>query len=364
LTFKPFLCTLTNIVYSIILKSLRVVLEKSIFALLKNLIDRPSATGKEIDVSDWLSLYLEKAGFTVHRQPVSGGRYNIFARMGEPVLVFTSHLDTVPGEIPFSEDSRYIYGRGACDAKGCVAAQVKAGEGLVSEGIGPVGFLFLAGEEHGSDGARAANGIPNSCRFLIGGEPTDNKLAFASKGALRYIFRAEGRTAHSAYPETGDSAVLKLLDFLNAVRAETYPADPVLGETTVNIGVLSGGTRANVVPDRAEAEVIFRTVSPSSGMKDRITRLSRNGVSASVAFECDPFFYGQAPGFETSVVSYTTDLPLLDRWGKAFLIGPGSILDAHGPDEKILKTSLAEGVDQYRRLAAWLMKSTGGSVPE
>jgi acetylornithine deacetylase len=350
------LCTLFGDVYSIILKELKVALDTALFQLLKNMIERPSVTGNERDVAEWVSRYLEKAGFDVFKQNVSGGRFNIFAHIGDPAVVFTSHLDTVPGDIPFSDDERTIYGRGACDAKGSIAAQIRAGELLISEGFRNIGFLFLVGEEHGSDGAMAANGLPNRCRFLIGGEPTENKLATGSKGALRVSFNAEGKTAHSAYPEKGESAVLKLLDVLDALRAETYPHDPVLGQTTFNIGVLSGGTRANVVPDKASAEVFFRTVKASSVLKEQIGRLTKKNAMMSVAFECDPFFFEHAAGFEQTVVSFTTDLPMLSNWGKAFLIGPGSILDAHARNEKIMKSALAEGVENYRRLAGQLIK--------
>lgn len=334
-------------------------MDSNLFELLKKLIELDSTTGKERPIAEWVGRHLEERGFEVTRQPVNGERFNLVARFGDPIVVFSSHLDTVPEFVPFSEDERFVYGRGACDAKGIVAAQIQAGERLVREGIRNIGFLFLVGEEYGSDGARMANAFPNRCQYLIGGEPTQNRLALASKGAFRIVLEFGGRSAHSACPEQGDSAVTKLLDALQRLRQLSFPAHPVLGDTTLNIGVLSGGERANVVPCKAVAEILFRTSIDTNAVKEAVFQAAGPDARISVAFESDPAFFEPVDGFETTVVPFTTDLPLLDRWGKKLLIGPGSILDAHVPTEKVEKTELEKGVHTYCRLVKSLVSRRG-----
>jgi acetylornithine deacetylase len=329
-------------------------LDTALIQLLKNLIEIDSTTGKEFRIAEWLIRYLDGAGFRTSRQPLPDGRFNVFAACGEPKMVFSSHLDTVPPYVPYSEDEKNVYGRGACDAKGVMAAQIRAGELLRLEGFVDFGLLFVAGEEYGSEGAKAANRVSNACRYLIGGEPTDNKLAVGSKGSVRIKVTAKGKAAHSAYPESGESAVLKLLDVLEALRKYSFPANPRLGPTTLNIGTISGGTRSNVVPDRAEAEIMIRTVTDSESVKAAVSSVIGNRAEWDVAFECDPAFFNTVEGIDSTAVSFTTDMPLLSNWGKPFLIGPGSILDAHVPDEKISKAELERGVGLYRRIAGAL----------
>ncbi len=318
--------------------------------LLKRLIDLDSTTGKEASVAEFVSGYLDQMGFRVLRQSVSNGRFNVIATLGDPVAVFSSHLDTVPDFLPFSEDDRFIYGRGACDAKGIVAAQILAGKKLLGEGLGDFGFLFVVGEEDGSDGARAANALPNRCRYLIHGEPTENKLALGSKGALRLVIETQGKSAHSAYPESGESAITKLLDILQNLREMPLPVDLLLGTTTMNIGTLSGGCRANIVPDHAQSEILFRTVTDSKIVKAQVLDLIGSRATCRTEFECAPVLLERIGGFDTTVVSYTTDIPLLSNWGKPILLGPGSILDAHTSHEKVSKMELARGTDLYHRL--------------
>jgi len=327
--------------------------------LLRQLIDLDSTTGKEASVAEFVSNCLDRMGFRVLRQSVSGGRFNVFATLGDPVVVFSSHLDTVPDYFPFSEDDQFVYGRGACDAKGIIAAQILAGKKLLEEGLSDFGFLFVVGEENGSDGAKAANALPNRCRHLIHGEPTENKLALGSKGALRIVIETEGKSAHSAYPESGESAVLKLLDILHDLREMPMPVDSLLGTATMNIGTLGGGNRANIVPDRARSEIFFRTVTDSGTVKAHVMQLIGSRAVCRTEFECNPVVLDRMEGFDTTVVSYTTDIPLLANWGRPILLGPGSILDAHTSHEKISKMELARGIVLYQRLCrGFLMGET------
>jgi len=327
----------------------------NLFDLTKALIDLASPTGNEGEVVQFLKEYLEKAGFDVQLQEVSTGRANIYARIREPVFVFSTHTDVVPPHLPAREDDEFIYGRGACDAKGIIAAQIKAAEKLRDDGVKNFGLLFVVGEESGSDGARAANNLLNRCRYLINGEPTENKMALGSKGALRVKIKTTGKAAHSAYPQQGDSAIIKLLDVLNDVRSLSLPTDVVLGETTCNIGTISGGIQANVIPDSAEAELMFRLVTPAGQIKNRIEEIANDHAKLHYTFECEPVYLQSIAGFETTVVSFTTDIPLLTNWGKPFLLGPGSILDAHTQRERIGKKELEQSVELYCKIADQLL---------
>jgi acetylornithine deacetylase len=322
-----------------------------VFDLTKELISIPSVSGEEINVARFLADYLGRAGFEVERQEAAPARPNLYARRGEPDVVLSTHTDTVPPYFGFSEDDEFIYGRGACDAKGIIAAMVKAAETLIESNVTDFGLLFVVGEEAGSPGARAANDISNRSRFLINGEPTESKLALGSKGALRAVFRARGRAAHSAYPHMGESAIDKLLDILSDLRRRELPRDRTLGETTMNVGMIKGGVAANVIPPEAEAELMFRVVSDAASLKRIIEETVGERAEVEYTFACDPVFTKAIEGFETAVVAFTTDIPLLTGWGEPLLFGPGSILDAHTPHEKISKRELVEAVDAYAAMA-------------
>ncbi len=324
--------------------------------LAKALIQIASPTGHEQGVVDFLRVYLEAAGFQVHLQKISDGRANIYAAVGEPRVVLSTHTDTVLPQVPFQQDEEFIYGRGACDAKGIIAAQIKAAEKLRAAGVRNFGLLFVVGEEQGSEGALAANTIPNQCRFLIDGEPTGNKLALGSKGALRVEVVTRGRAAHSAYPQQGESAIVKLLDLLNEVRTFSLPAHEVLGETTCNIGTINGGVQANVIPDFARAELMFRTVTNGSAIKNLLAQAVAGRAEIRYNFECEPVLMEALDGFETTVAAFTTDIPLLTNWGRPLLFGPGSILDAHTPHERIAKRELARAVELYCRMVDKLLR--------
>jgi len=326
----------------------------NVFELTRELISIPSISGDEKAVAHFLAEYLSTAGFEVELQEAADGRPNVYARRGEPDIVLSSHTDTVPPYVEFREDAEFIFGRGACDTKGIIAAMIKAGEALIEARVADFGLLFVVGEEAGSVGARVANTITNRSRYLINGEPTESKLALGSKGALRAILRARGRAAHSAYPEMGESAVEKLLDVLNDLRGVEFPRDPTLGATTMNIGMIKGGVAANVIPPEAEAELMLRVVTSNDSLKRIIESVAGSRVEIEYSFACDPVFMERVDGFETTVVAFTTDIPALSNWGKPLLFGPGSILDAHTPGEKISKKELARAVDVYKQMVVSL----------
>ncbi len=326
--------------------------------LTRKLIDIPSVTGEERAVGEFLQSHLEGLGYSVQRQNVTADRFNVFATTNAPPeIVLSTHMDTVPPFIASSEDEQNIYGRGACDAKGIIAAQIHAAERLREQGINAVGLLFTVDEETGSAGAQVANAeeVPTTIRYLVNGEPTDNKLASATKGSLRLNLLTKGVAAHSAYPEQGDSAIEKLLDVLSDLRSCDWPSDKRLGETTCNIGVIRGGTRANVVPDRAAAELHLRLVSPTEPVK----ALLENAVAGRAEIEYlsahEPVHLFTVPGFDECVVRFTTDIPYLSRWGKPLLLGPGSILNAHTEHEFVSKKELAAAVELYVSLVCGLL---------
>ncbi len=329
-------------------------------ALARRLIDIDSTTGREGEVAAVLAGYLRERGYSVLEQPLDRNRCNVIAAVGEPRLVFSTHLDCVPPFFPSRREGDLLYGRGACDAKGILAAQVAAAERLRASGDSRVGLVFVAGEERGSDGAIAANRIGSRSEFLINGEPTDNRLGAATRGVYRVRLVAAGRAAHSGYPELGESAVEKLLDAMIALRSAPWPENDELGRTHYTIGVIAGGVAHNVVPPTAEAEVTFRSV----GDHDQIRRVLRDAVADRAAIEeiveVPAVKLRTQPGFETGVFAYTTDIPFLDQWGTPLLLGPGSIQVAHTDREHVKIQELVEAVELYTRLASELLTGTGG----
>lgn len=328
--------------------------------LTRQMVAIPSPTGEEGAVVDWLAALLERLGYAVTRQQVTPGRDNIYAVRDAPEVVFSTHLDCVPPYLPLSEDAEFIHGRGSCDAKGLAAAMVAAAERLSAEGERGVGLLFVVGEEFGSDGARAAASLTPKGRVLINGEPTENRLTIGQKGALGIHLRAEGRAAHSAYPDEGDSAIERLLAVLARIRALPLPSDELLGPSTLNVGTISGGVAPNVIAPAAESRVLIRTVGPTDGLKSAITDCLTPGVTAEFVAEI-PAYKGRAPaGWESTVVSFASDLPFHESWGERFQMGPGTIRVAHTDHERIAKRELLEGVEQYVRLAREMIGRTEG----
>jgi acetylornithine deacetylase len=334
-------------------------------ALLRRLIDIDSTTFREGAAGAFLAEYLRGRGFSVETTPVpqsedsaqSGERMNVYAaaQAGDPAVVLSTHMDTVPPWMPSSEDEDWVYGRGACDAKGIIVAMILAAEQLRGRGV-PVGLLFLVGEERDSAGAKVANLNPKGSRFLINGEPTENRVALASKGALRASIRAQGTMAHSAYPELGDSAVHKLVRALDAILDVPLPATEGVGPSTLNIGLVEGGRAPNVIADEASALVLVRLVGSSAETRAAIEAAAAPHASVDFTLEI-PFMRLRAvEGLPTMVAAFTTDIPALPDWGEPVLLGPGSIHVAHTPGERIAKADLWEAVSLYvavaERLAA------------
>jgi len=333
-------------------------------ALTRQLCEIESTTYHEGPVGDFLAAFLAARGWAVEKTPVpqppesasTSARWNVYAGPSgqAPDLVFSTHLDTVPPYIPFTEDEEFMYGRGVSDAKGILAAQVAAAEALRSAGF-RVGLLFVSGEERDSAGAKIANLAPKGSRFLINGEPTDNRLALASKGSLRVAVRTSGKMAHSAYPELGDSAVHKLVEVLQRLLALDLPVTEDIGPSTLNIGQIHGGHAPNVIADKAEAQILVRLVGDSAPIRAAILEAAQGLAHVDFTLEI-PFVRLRAvPGLPTMVAKFTTDIPQLSNWGEPLLLGPGSIQVAHTPAEKLAKKELLEAVDLYIQVASQLL---------
>lgn len=331
------------------------------FALTRALVDLDSTTGAEKPVVDYLFTHLcglaTQYRGQLERMNAVPGRDNVLLTFGEPVVTLSTHMDTVPPFFRSSEDSTHIRGRGSCDAKGIIAAMIAAAESLLAEGTRNFALLFVVGEERDSAGAKAAAASPRGSRFLINGEPTQNRLALGSKGALRYEIIARGKLAHSAYPELGHSAIHSLLDALQSIREIPLPTDTVLGQSTLNVGTIHGGHAPNVVADQSSAEIMFRLVGDSEFLRAAVTRAAqKNGVEAREVFYCPAVHLGSIEGLPTTVVAFTTDIPTFEgTWGKPFLLGPGSIHDAHTSEERIDKKELREAVGIYTRMVRQLL---------
>jgi len=329
-----------------------------VFKLTRELIDVPSVTGGEFEIGNSLGELLSRLGYQVELQEVADDRANVLATTGAPArVVLSTHMDTVPPYIPASEDDEFIYGRGACDAKGIMAAQIAAAEKLRADGVSEIGLLFTVDEEVTSAGAKVANAhsLAASCQYLINGEPTDNRLAVGTKGSLQVTITAAGRAAHSAYPEQGDSAIEKLLDVLADIRRIDWPADEVFGDTTCNIGVISGGTRANVIPDAAQTTLQIRLATGAGAAKGLLEDAVAGRAKLDYKSTHDPLRLVALDEFEQTIVRFTTDIPYLGKWGKALLIGPGSILDAHTEHERVAKGELMRAVDIYTEITRRLL---------
>jgi len=327
----------------------------NVFELTRKLVDIESITDNEAGVGTFLLDHLGKlasrTGGQVERMDVEAGRFNVLAWWGVPAVTLSTHMDTVPPFFPSREDHEFIWGRGSCDAKGIIASMIAAAEDLLAGGTKNFALLFVVGEERNSAGAVVAARAPRGSRYLINGEPTENKLALASKGALRFEVVAQGRMAHSAYPELGASAIEALLDALEAVRRVPLPSDPLLGPCTVNIGTISGGRAPNVIADAAKAELLVRLVGDPAPIRNDFTRAVGSRAQLNEVLCIPALHFRNVDGFPTSVVSFTTDIPMFGKtWGEPLLIGPGSIHVAHTSEERIAKRDLSEAVKIYAQL--------------
>ena len=329
-------------------------------ALARTLIDIDSTTGREGQLGSWLARFLRERGYRVEEQPVSEGRFNVLATLdAAPVVTLSTHFDCVPPFFPGREERGLLFGRGSCDAKGILAAQVAAAERLRAGGEHRIALLFIVGEERGSDGARVANmQAPAGVRYLVNGEPTDNRLGLATRGVLRVRLKARGRAAHSAFPELGESAIDKLLDALMVIRGIHLPEDPLLGRTHYNVGLIDGGVAPNVVSSQASAELLFRIVGDAAPVRAALAPIE-GIVDVEHVLDIPAVRMHTVPGIETAVFPYTTDVPLLGRWGTPLLCGPGSIHVAHTDDEHVAIDELWAAVDLYQSLVERLI---GGLV--
>lgn len=321
-------------------------------AFARALVDIDSTTGREQEVAGFITQTLRARGWHVDEQPLSDGRFNVIARIDQPSVVLSTHFDCVPPFFPSRIEGRRLYGRGACDAKGILAAQVAAAERARASGRTDVGMVFVAGEERGSDGAKAANTWPNVSQRLINGEPTDSRLGLATKGVYRARLTATGRAAHSSLPHLGESAIEKMLDALIALRDAEWPRDAVLGETNYSIGLMNGGVAPNVIPASASAELMFRTVCDYREVRDLLEEAVGTCATVADVLVVPPVRLETMPGFETAVFAYTTDVPFLTHWGAPMLFGPGSITVAHTDEEYLDLDELIGAVDAYARLLA------------
>ena len=323
----------------------------------RELIDIDSTTGREQAAGDWLAARLRAMGYSVVEQPVGNGRRNIVATLDAPIVVLSTHYDCVPPFFPSSVRDGRLYGRGACDAKGILAAQVAAAERLREQGERRIGLLFVVGEERGSDGADVANASPIGSQYLINGEPTDSRLALATRGNLRVRLRATGRACHSAAPQHGISAIDLLIDALIRLRGLPLPVDPDLGATYYSIGLIEGGVAPNVVSPHASAEVMFRTVGPHDDLLKLLEALAPLvTVEEVLRVPHVRLKTWTDSSIETAVFPFTTDIPLLSRWGAPLLFGPGSFLLAHTAEEHLEIKEMEEAVGKYVELAAACLK--------
>jgi acetylornithine deacetylase len=338
----------------------------NLFELTRALVDIESITNHEKNLADFmfaqLSILAARTSGRLERMAVEPNRDNIFAAWGEPIVVLSTHMDTVPPFFPSLEDAEFIWGRGSCDAKGIIAAMMAAAEKLLDSGATNFGLLFVVGEERNSAGAKVAAANPRGARFLINGEPTENLLALGTKGVLRFEITAHGKLAHSAYPELGHSAIHTLLDVLRAIRSIELPQDALLGQSTLNIGVIAGGRAPNVVADHAQAEIMFRTVGDPAETRRAVLAAAAGRAEAREVLHTPAVHLSGFDGLPTMVVAFSTDIPTYEgAWGQPFLIGPGSIHLAHTAEERIPKKELWDAVDIYARMVRQLL-ATGGAA--
>jgi len=324
----------------------------NVYELTRALVDIESVTENEGSLGNYLHAHLSKlasdSGGRAERIEVEPQRWNVLATWGEPIVTLSTHMDTVPPFFPSREDSEFIWGRGSCDAKGIIAAMIAAAERLLAEGTRNFGLLFVVGEERNSAGAAAAAKSPRGSRYLINGEPTESKLALASKGVLRFELVAHGKMAHSAYPELGESAIEALLDALEAIRKVPLPKDELLGPSTMNIGTISGGRAPNVIADSAKAEILVRLVGDPAPVREALVRAVGNRAQLNEILCIPAMRFASVDGLPTTVVAFTTDIPMFDgSWGKPLLFGPGSIHVAHTLEERISKRELTQAVEMY-----------------
>ncbi len=343
----------------------------------------------EARMVQWLEPWFAAKGFRTERVGQTPGRPNLLARFGarQPArtLLFESHLDTV-GVIGFEgeplvlrENGGRLYGRGACDTKGPLAAFMAAlDEDVLSALAGSrleVAWLGAIGEETGNLGAEeaiAAGLRADECVVL---EPTGLHIVHAHKGACWFTVATHGRAAHASNPARGDNAIRKMpevwriLDEATAAAAGNF-RNHMLGLPTVSVGTIQGGTGPNVVPDRCEIQVDRRLMPGESAaaVLDEVKRRLAGvpgGVEIRLLKEGLPFHTdadaslvknfaaalqaaGMAPVLEGA--PWCSDAgPLALACGQTLVWGPGAIAQAHTTDEFIETAALEKGREVLRR---------------
>jgi acetylornithine deacetylase len=325
------------------------------FELAQQLMSIPSLTGGEVEIGLFLTEILYDRRYRVEKQFLIPNRFNVLAFAGRPRVILCTHMDTVPPMLPVHEDGDFLYGRGACDTKGIIAAMLEAGDRLRSQGIDSFGYLFVVGEEGDGSGAKLANTLNWESEFVVVGEPTGNKMAVAQKGTLMVDLAVTGRSAHSGYPEEGVSAITGMWKILEECSVADWGSDPALGKGTFNVGVFNGGQACNIVPGYAMASVMIRTIEPRDVAEERLRKIVGDRAEITIVGGANPHRMHVVEGFETMVASFGSDVPYLGKLGKPLLIGPGSILDAHTAHEKMSKAEMLKGADIYERLVKKLL---------
>lgn len=330
---------------------------ENVLTLAATLIDIPSVTGNEAAIADYISQWMRARGWPVEELEVEGQRRNVFVAFGTPRIVFSTHMDVVPGpESLFSSkrDSEILYGRGACDAKGILATILVLAEQLRAEGAENFGLLFVVGEETDGIGARTAVPVLKNrgIEVLVNGEPTEGNFARATKGILDFEVQITGKSCHSGYPKQGIDANRALVECAAKLYAGNFGSDPILGESLINIGVVDGGSASNVLAAEARMTCCVRTVTDSNASAlaeiKRLTvphkvTVTRNALPVQLA----------VPDWEESpyIAAYGTDVPYLQELGcRCYMCGPGTILNAHTDHESLSAAEVAMAYDKYYRL--------------
>lgn len=332
---------------------------------LMRLCAEDSTSGREDALLPVLRDLLTELSAHVVEQPVATGRTNVLALWGTPKVLFSTHLDAVPPFVAPRVEGDRVWGRGACDAKGQILAQLEAVRSLREEGHEGFAWLGVVGEETDSLGASRARELIShfhACRVLINGEPTELKLGAGQRAILHLRLRCDGRAAHSSMPDLGRSAAWPMLDWLEELRELPLRIDDHLGPEVWNLGRLAIGEAPNVIPATATADVLARLL-PDSNFEDQVRDSMPEDAEVEVRLSEPADRYPEIPGFPMSPLPFGSDAPALrdlisDR--TVVLAGPGSIRVAHTLDEHLDLDDLEAGVDLNRRLALHFL-GTGGS---
>jgi acetylornithine deacetylase len=342
----------------------------------------------EARLAQRVAAFLRDAGLSVELQEIAPGRPNVVARLpgreeGEPLL-FVAHLDTVPVQgmtvPPFEGAVREgrLYGRGACDNKGSLAAMLAALRRVAAAKANrsPILFAGTADEESGYRGIRAALSTGVRARAAFVGEPTSLRIVIAHRGVVRWAITTRGTSAHSAHPEQGVNAIYGMAPVvadLEALAAELAkrPAHPLVGPPTLSVGTIHGGLTVNTVPDQCAIEVDRRLIpgeSPDDAEAEVRALIERRGAAVERFFAAGAFevprdseaatlatravedVLGKA---ETVGVAYATEAPEVLAAGiPCVVLGPGDGSKAHSADEFIALDQLEAAERVYERLMA------------